>query len=118
MAASLFRKLAGTLASSFVRPSIQTVSTCQLQKCCFNRSPGCFSLPAQRGLTHWTHQAQPKLSTAKSGSLLQTCQPFVKSVRTAVRFSIRRAAPKTVKSVPGRFFRLPWGNLYPGQDGG
>ena len=51
-------------------------------------------------------------------SLLQASLPYYNSSRTAVRFSLSRGQPKTVKAVPLRFFRLRsgiWIRTWPGR---
>lgn len=40
---------------------------------------------------------------------LQPFTPLVEQVRTKIRYSCARGKPKTVKSVPARFYRLHWG---------
>ncbi|XP_045190581.2 39S ribosomal protein L35, mitochondrial-like [Mercenaria mercenaria] len=109
MAASLVRKLAGTLATNLSHQGTPASSASTLLQRCLGRNPGTTCLPVQRCFSQWTYQAQPKLLPQKTGSLLQVCQPFVNSRRTAVRYGVRTGLPKTVKAVPGRFFRLPWG---------
>lgn len=56
-----------------------------------------------------THTLANVLGSSQSGSLLKVCLPFVNSVRTVVKYSIRKGKPKTVRAVTQRFFRLPWG---------
>ncbi|KAL3863753.1 hypothetical protein ACJMK2_005490 [Sinanodonta woodiana] len=45
----------------------------------------------------------------RSRSLLQSCLPFINSIRTKVRFSRRKGKPANVRAVTHRFFRLDWG---------
>ncbi|KAK3590146.1 hypothetical protein CHS0354_041201 [Potamilus streckersoni] len=45
----------------------------------------------------------------RSGSLLQSCLPFINSIRTKVRFSRRKGKPANIRAVTHRFFRLDWG---------
>ncbi|KAL8567932.1 hypothetical protein ACOMHN_059054 [Nucella lapillus] len=54
----------------------------------------------------------PAWHTANSAQIcspVQAATPLVEQVRTKVRYSRNRGKPKTVHSVPARFYRLNWG---------
>ncbi|KAL4231179.1 mitochondrial 54S ribosomal protein YmL35 [Mactra antiquata] len=102
MAASLMQKISHSLFSHSSKLSYQTGPNQNGMLRCISHLT---TRPAVQNVK------QPCIQTTGDSprSLLAVTIPLIESVRTAIRYSIRKGKPKTVKAVVNRFFRMPWG---------
>ncbi|KAH3787614.1 hypothetical protein DPMN_165740 [Dreissena polymorpha] len=97
MAAPMARNLAGGIYRAFS-------ASCNLQRIqrCLSSLPSPLSCQGSNTFSS-------AINRNAQGSLLNISLPVFNAVRSKVTFSIRRGKEKSVRSVPSRFFRLPWG---------